>query len=52
MINMKQETTKLGVQAYVTPSVSVVEIHLEGVLCLSAQHEGIRSDNGDSIFDF
>ena len=43
---MTNVTTKLGVEAYETPSCSVVEICFEGVLCLSGQHEGI-SDDGD-----
>ena len=51
---MTNVTTKLGVEAYETPSCSVVEICIEGVLCLSGQHDGITSDGdeSDSIFDF
>ena len=51
---MKNVTTNLGVQAYETPSCSVVEICFEGVLCLSGLHEGISrdGDENDSIFDF
>ena len=53
-IYMKNVTTKLGVEAYETPSCSVVEICFEGVLCLSGLHDGISRDGGenDTIFDF
>ena len=52
MITMRNETTNLGVEAYETPSCSVVEICFEGVLCLSGQHDGITRDSGDDIFEF
>ncbi len=36
------------VENYVSPACYVTEIELEGVLCLSGQHEGMRQDeNGD-----
>ena len=49
---MKNVTTKLGVEAYETPSCSVVEICFEGVLCLSGQHEGITRDGEGDLFEF
>ena len=51
-IYMTNVTTKLGVEAYETPSCSVVEICFEGVLCVSGQHDGITRDSGDDIFEF
>ena len=51
-IQMRNVTTKLGVEAYETPSCSVVEICFEGVLCLSGQHEGLTEDGGGDIFEF
>ena len=52
---MKNVTTNLGVQAYETPSCSVVEICFEGVLCGSNanggfSHEGIEGIDDESIF--
>ena len=51
---MTNVTTKLGVEAYETPSCSVVEICFEGVLCTSNtsggfSHQGIDGDD-ESIF--
>ena len=51
---MKNVTTNLGVQAYETPSCSVVEICFEGVLCQSNthgdfSHQGFDGDD-NSIF--
>ena len=53
-IYMTNVTTKLGVEAYETPSCSVVEICFEGVLCTSNtsggfSHQGIDGDD-ESIF--
>ena len=51
---MKIQTFKLINKAYETPVCSVMELYMEGVLCVSGQHEGISrdGDENDSIFDF
>ena len=49
---MKNQTFKLTNKAYETPVCSVMEINPEGVLCLSAQHEGISSGGNDDLFYF
>ena len=49
---MKNQLVKLAVEAYETPVCSVVELFFEGVLCLSAQHEGVSEGEGGNIFDF
>ena len=40
------------VENYVSPACYVTEIELEGVLCLSAQHEGISSGGNDDLIYF
>lgn len=40
------------VKNYVSPACTVLEFEYEGVLCLSAQHEGIKAADGGDLFDF
>jgi hypothetical protein len=49
---MKLETIKQGVPVYETPSCSVMELLLEGVLCTSGinsnfYHQGISGDDSE-----
>lgn len=37
---------------YVSPACTVLEFEFEGVLCLSAQHEGVKDAGGDDLFTF
>ena len=36
-------------EIYVSPACSVSEIEYEGILCLSAQHEGVKQDVGGDL---
>lgn len=51
---MRNVTTNLGVEAYETPSCSVVEICFEGVLCTSDAKGGMLHDGfgDDGDIDF
>ena len=41
------------VENYISPACYVTEIELEGILCLSATHEGVSCDpNDDPLFTF
>lgn len=50
---MKIQTFKLTNKAYETPVCSVMELNLEGVLCVSGGHDGYTDESeGDDMLGF